>query len=134
MPSSACDWSSDVCSSDRSEEHTSELQSRSDLVCRLLLEKKKNTSELQSRSELVSRLLLETENKRLWLKPRARRIFFNQPGSMFGGSICINSSLRPPVPPMAPNMPPPIAIVPPPLRERDIPMASNSSMKTTQPP
>src|SRR3989475_6723103 len=31
------DWSSDVCSSDRSEEHTSELQSRSDLVCRLLL-------------------------------------------------------------------------------------------------
>src|SRR6202042_3586658 len=33
------DWSSDVCSSDRSEEHTSELQSRRDLVCRLLLDK-----------------------------------------------------------------------------------------------
>src|SRR2546428_4738055 len=30
----------------RSEEHTSELQSRSDLVCRLLLEKKKNTTAL----------------------------------------------------------------------------------------
>src|SRR2546421_5798875 len=30
-------------SAHRSEEHTSELQSRSDLVCRLLLEKKKNT-------------------------------------------------------------------------------------------
>src|SRR5207253_3528210 len=29
-------------SSDRSEEHTSELQSRGHLVCRLLLEKKKN--------------------------------------------------------------------------------------------
>src|SRR5699024_12692888 len=29
----------------RSEEHTSELQSRFDLVCRLLLEKKKNTNE-----------------------------------------------------------------------------------------
>src|SRR2546428_5494087 len=29
----------------RSEEHTSELQSRSDLVCRLLLEKKKNTQQ-----------------------------------------------------------------------------------------
>src|SRR2546428_8983677 len=29
--------------SPRSEEHTSELQSRSDLVCRLLLEKKKKT-------------------------------------------------------------------------------------------
>src|SRR5206468_11236804 len=28
------------CRSERSEEHTSELQSRSDLVCRLLLEKK----------------------------------------------------------------------------------------------
>src|SRR5271163_5082107 len=30
--------------SERSEEHTSELQSRSDLVCRLLLEKKKKKS------------------------------------------------------------------------------------------
>src|SRR5216683_6513311 len=29
----------------RSEEHTSELQSRSDLVCRLLLEKKKKSKE-----------------------------------------------------------------------------------------
>src|SRR2546430_11737498 len=29
--------------SERSEEHTSELQSQSNLVCRLLLEKKKNT-------------------------------------------------------------------------------------------
>src|SRR2546421_7044988 len=29
----------------RSEEHTSELQSRSDLVCRLLLEKKKKTTD-----------------------------------------------------------------------------------------
>src|SRR5437588_6354484 len=31
--------------SSRSEEHTSELQSHSDLVCRLLLEKKKTTKE-----------------------------------------------------------------------------------------
>src|SRR5687768_17720061 len=31
---------------DRSEEHTSELQSRLHLVCRLLLEKKKNNSSL----------------------------------------------------------------------------------------
>src|SRR3954470_25085113 len=44
----------------RSEEHTSELQSRRDLVCRLLLEKKKKTTELQSRRDLVCRLLLET--------------------------------------------------------------------------
>src|SRR2546428_8966999 len=34
----------------RSEEHTSELQSRSDLVCRLLLEKKKSYKRLVSTS------------------------------------------------------------------------------------
>src|SRR2546421_2591732 len=34
----------------RSEEHTSELQSRSDLVCRLLLEKKKKKYNLKSRA------------------------------------------------------------------------------------
>src|SRR2546421_7791858 len=34
----------------RSEEHTSELQSRSDLVCRLLLEKKKNHKTLPRRA------------------------------------------------------------------------------------
>src|SRR2546427_7664273 len=33
---------------DRSEEHTSELQSQSNLVCRLLLEKKKNKDDLHS--------------------------------------------------------------------------------------
>src|SRR2546429_6376591 len=33
---------------DRSEEHTSELQSRLHLVCRLLLEKKKTTSSVHS--------------------------------------------------------------------------------------
>src|SRR5260221_1096290 len=33
----------------RSEEHTSELQSHSDLVCRLLLEKKKKTTRSPSR-------------------------------------------------------------------------------------
>src|SRR2546430_6532866 len=31
---------------DRSEEHTSELQSQSNLVCRLLLEKKKKTNDI----------------------------------------------------------------------------------------
>src|SRR5438874_10124281 len=36
----------------RSEEHTSELQSRRDLVCRLLLEKKKNWSEPSIASSL----------------------------------------------------------------------------------
>src|SRR2546430_8031099 len=44
----------------RSEEHTSELQSQSNLVCRLLLEKKKknHTTELHSQSTLVCRHLL----------------------------------------------------------------------------
>src|SRR6266567_5992217 len=44
MPPQAlpCDWS---CR--RSEEHTSELQSQSNLVCRLLLEKKKKTTTLK---------------------------------------------------------------------------------------
>src|SRR2546421_1339429 len=36
----------------RSEEHTSELQSRSDLVCRLLLEKKKNNTKCTTASVL----------------------------------------------------------------------------------
>src|SRR2546421_1941233 len=36
---------------DRSEEHTSELQSRSDLVCRLLLEKKKTRKANKSKSD-----------------------------------------------------------------------------------
>src|SRR2546428_2033216 len=42
---------------ERSEEHTSELQSRSDLVCRLLLEKKKQQPPrpTQSRRALESR-------------------------------------------------------------------------------
>src|SRR3989440_2102588 len=46
----------------RSEEHTSELQSRSDLVCRLLLEKKKDTPESTSGANLVCSLLLEKTN------------------------------------------------------------------------
>src|SRR2546430_5847609 len=79
-----CDWSSDVCSSDlhapglagrvavgaeqglgqvgrvleRSEEHTSELQSQSNLVCRLLLEKKKKKTKRKDmdRKESISRV------------------------------------------------------------------------------
>src|SRR2546430_2994619 len=38
----------------RSEEHTSELQSQSNLVCRLLLEKKKDNYSRRSRSQPVS--------------------------------------------------------------------------------
>src|SRR5260221_6314143 len=42
-----------VCSS-RSEEHTSELQSHSDLVCRLLLEKKNHPQERAASERLSS--------------------------------------------------------------------------------
>src|SRR2546428_6971610 len=42
---------------ERSEEHTSELQSRSDLVCRLLLEKKK--TDLEHDAGRSSRTILE---------------------------------------------------------------------------
>src|SRR5688572_32066890 len=78
-----CDWSSDVCSSDlagavlerigsyaplfavaggayflallsvRSEEHTSELQSQSNLVCRLLLEKKKKKKKIRKCRDFI---------------------------------------------------------------------------------
>src|SRR5260221_9041132 len=65
---SLCDWSSDVCSSDRSEEHTSELQSSRRRHTRSLCDwssdvcssdrSEEHTSELQSHSDLVCRLLL----------------------------------------------------------------------------
>src|SRR2546427_3032177 len=54
----------------RSEEHTSELQSQSNLVCRLLLEKKKkklkineqdNTNKLQSQANMYSQLHEDTK-------------------------------------------------------------------------
>src|SRR3712207_9200895 len=41
-PTTACSSTRRAATSARSEEHTSELQSRQYLVCRLLLEKKKN--------------------------------------------------------------------------------------------
>src|SRR5690349_23436099 len=42
----------------RSEEHTSELQSRRDLVCRLLLEKKKKTN--HSRHQIIEKMSLSS--------------------------------------------------------------------------
>src|SRR2546427_5455185 len=42
----------DRAGSDRSEEHTSELQSQSNLVCRLLLEKKKNKEERRAHTQM----------------------------------------------------------------------------------
>src|SRR2546421_8728545 len=47
----------------RSEEHTSELQSRSDLVCRLLLVKKKNALNNQALAPSSERQYLECVGK-----------------------------------------------------------------------
>src|SRR2546422_6305660 len=44
----------------RSEEHTSELQSRLHLVCRLLLEKKKKKTRITMRWSTISRLSTKT--------------------------------------------------------------------------
>src|SRR5450432_1796295 len=75
----------------RSEEHTSELQSRSDLVCRLLLEKKKgrlNVDEMniiskdgsnklnRSRKARVSYIVQRTINASLNAATSTRAVFF----------------------------------------------------------
>src|SRR5438105_11486560 len=52
----------------RSEEHTSELQSRVDLVCRLLLEKKKKKNKGFSRQS-VSTLISTTHRRRVVGQP-----------------------------------------------------------------
>src|SRR2546427_8967633 len=68
MPSSA--WSSDVCSSDRSEEHTSELQSQSNLVCRII-RSEEHTSEL-SHSQISYAVFCLKKKKRLASTSRAQ--------------------------------------------------------------
>src|SRR5437870_11007151 len=60
----------------RSEEHTSELQSRGHLVCRLLLEKKKNQNDLgyrkhEKESKMTTLLLVIYVNARLMLSVHA---------------------------------------------------------------
>src|SRR5947207_9098805 len=49
----------------RSEEHTSELQSHSDLVCRLLLEKKKKQTKLETTQPRARVHIKSTTRKRL---------------------------------------------------------------------
>src|SRR5438034_5606217 len=56
------DFVTELLETERSEEHTSELQSHSDLVCRLLLEKKKkkkkrNTKKKTNRMKICSTTL-----------------------------------------------------------------------------
>ena len=50
---------------ERSEEHTSELQSHSDLVCRLLLEKKKNKKKNKKKTQHGTKRM---NSKNLWIK------------------------------------------------------------------
>src|SRR5690606_40986509 len=55
VPRQVSQFSSRGIVTSRSEEHTSELQSRENLVCRLLLEKKKRNSMIRSASTLLCR-------------------------------------------------------------------------------
>src|SRR5216683_5543229 len=49
----------------RSEEHTSELQSRSDLVCRLLLEKKKNKKKRKQKKKKKKKIGKKKKKKKI---------------------------------------------------------------------
>src|SRR2546421_5021879 len=53
------------CGRARSEEHTSELQSRSDLVCRLLLEKKKKTEKIDTAFHNMANKMMPVMNPRV---------------------------------------------------------------------
>src|SRR5438270_8899136 len=55
-------YRSSVWTAPRSEEHTSELQSQSNLVCRLLLEKKKKTHRLDIDSQKSTATRVSTKN------------------------------------------------------------------------
>src|SRR5258707_302950 len=61
QPQMASGTLQEVALGDRSEEHTSELQSRQYLVCRLLLEKKKKTTPTHAPMRRASHLLLSIE-------------------------------------------------------------------------
>src|SRR5438105_10145875 len=56
------------CRTSRSEEHTSELQSRVDLVCRLLLEKKKKTKKQKKKNYKKNNYKKKTQEKKVMKK------------------------------------------------------------------
>src|SRR2546421_4196779 len=70
--STAASSAGSASAASRSEEHTSELQSRSDLVCRLLLEKKKKTHYMARSLELQmsERHLISSVESTLLLKTK----------------------------------------------------------------
>src|SRR5437773_8376974 len=53
----------EIVGDDRSEEHTSELQSHHDLVCRLLLEKKKKNKKTKINNQKMKRLKLALQSR-----------------------------------------------------------------------
>src|SRR5215510_15818031 len=63
-PPGECARENRAASPDRSEDHTSELQSRGHLVCRLLLEKKKPTSQQYALSTRHTNQTQKTSPKR----------------------------------------------------------------------
>src|SRR2546427_4449508 len=84
----------------RSEEHTSELQSQSNLVCRLLLGKKQNTSELQSQSNIVCHLFLDKKDASFTtLTSLPESLMIALPSSM---AAPLSASLHPPIVPLPP--------------------------------
>src|SRR5256886_7482625 len=64
VPASAATLITSATGPERSEEHTSELQSQSNLVCRLLLEKKKQ----------IHTLFVSSRNSRLWAGTSRRAV------------------------------------------------------------
>src|SRR5260370_3803034 len=69
-----CDSAPPISSKNRSEEHTSELQSHLNLVCRLLLEKKKNQPKLNSLSNLICYHMIKKQKKKHLIKSASNRI------------------------------------------------------------
>src|SRR5579871_7068480 len=57
-------WTARCARSTRSEEHTSELQSRRDLVCRLLLEKKKKKRKKQKRKKKKTKKIKKKQKQK----------------------------------------------------------------------
>ena len=58
---------------DRSEEHTSELQSRTNLVCRLLLEKKKKKKNKEQKSKQTKKTKQKKKQQKKEKKKKKRR-------------------------------------------------------------
>src|SRR5260370_6062268 len=81
----------------RSEEHTSELQSHLNLVCRLLLETQEHTSELQSHLNIVCRPLVEKYGAgllpRFTRSGRSARRAQHEPDASYASSSDASSSL-----------------------------------------